>query len=50
MANIIMLMAVAFIVAAIITALVTDNSWKSVGYTYGLLAVGATLFGIALTL
>lgn len=50
MNTIIMLIALALIVAAIITALITDNSWKSVGYTYGLLAVGATLFGIALTL
>lgn len=31
-------------------ALMTDNSWKNTGITWGFLSVGATLFGIALTL
>ena len=28
----------------------TDNSWKNVGITWLLLSIGATLFGIALTI
>ena len=50
MATTLVLIAVAFFVAAIIVGSVTNNSWKSVGFTYGLLSVGAALFGIALTL
>ena len=50
MTNIIMLIALALIVAAIIVALVTDNSWKNVAITWSLLGTGATIFGIALTI
>ena len=50
MANIVMLVAIAIIVAAIIVAISTDNSWRNVGITWGLLAIGSVLFGIALTL
>ena len=50
MANIVMLVAVAIFVAAIIVAISTDNSWRNVGITYGLLAIGCVFFGTALTL
>lgn len=50
MVNVFMLVAVAIIVAAIIVAISTDNSWRNVGITWGLLAIGAVFFGIALTL
>ena len=50
MANVFMLIAVAIIAAAIIVAISTDNSWRNVGITYGLLAIGSVFFGIALTL
>ena len=35
---------------AIAFACFTDNSWKNVGISWGLLAVGSMFFGIALTL
>ena len=50
MANVFMLIAGAVIVAAIIVAISTDNSWRNVGITWGLLAIGCVFFGIALTL
>ena len=50
MATIMILIAVAFFVAAIIAGSMTNNSWRNVGITYGLLATGAVFFGIALTL
>ena len=48
-----MLGAMIFIIASMLFAtniIKIKNEWKSVGVTYILLATGATLFGIALTL
>ena len=50
MSHTILLIAVVIIIAAIIWAISTDNSWKSVGITWILLFIGATLFGISLTI
>ena len=50
MANVFMLVAGTIIIAAIIVAISTDNSWRNVGITWGLLAIGCVFFGIALTL
>ena len=50
MANIVMLVAIAIFVVTLIVAISTDNSWRNVGITYGLLALGIVFFGIALTL
>ena len=50
MANVFVLIAVAIFVVTIIVAISTDNSWKNVGITWGLLAIGCGFFGIALTL
>lgn len=50
MANVFMWVAVAIFVVTIIVAITTNNSWRSVAYTYGLLCVGIVFFAIALTL
>ena len=50
MANVFMLIAIAIFVVTIIVAISTDNSWRNVGITWGLLVIGAVIFGIALTL
>ena len=50
MANVSMLVAVTFFVLALIVALTTNHSWRNVGITWGLLAIGCVFFGIALTL
>ncbi len=49
MGNIIVMVAVIFFVAAIIVGSITDNTWKNVGITWGLLSIGIVLFGITLT-
>lgn len=50
MENIMILIAVALFIIAIIVGIITDNTWKNVGICWGLLAIGALLFGTALTL
>lgn len=50
MANVFMLIAIAIFVVTIIVAIFTDNSWRNVGITWGLLAIGIVFFGITLTL
>ena len=50
MANVFMLIAVAIFVVTLIVAIFTDNSWRNVGISWGLLAIGCMFFGIALTL
>jgi hypothetical protein len=50
MANVFVLIAVAIFVVTIIVAISTDNSWRNVGITWGLLTIGCVFFGIALTL
>lgn len=50
MANVFMLIAGAIFIVTIIVAISTDNSWRNVGITWGLLAIGCVFFGIALTL
>lgn len=44
------MVAAVFFIAAIIVGSITDNTWKNVGITWGLLSIGIVLFGIALTL
>lgn len=50
MANILVLVAAIFFVAAIIVAVTTDNSWKHTITTWVILGIGCVFFGIALTL
>jgi len=50
MNNVMILAAVIFCVAAVLTGTFTENSWRNTGITWGLLSIGATLFGIGLTL
>ena len=53
MEKVLMLGAMIFIVASMMVAtdlIKVKNEWKSVGITYGLLAVGCVLFGLLLTL
>lgn len=50
MNNIIVMVAAVFFIAAIIVGSITDNTWKSVGITWGLLSIGIVLFIITLTL
>ena len=50
MANVFMLVAVAIFVVTIIVAISTNHSWRNVGITWCLLAIGCVFFGIALTL
>ena len=50
MANTLVLIAVIIWLVDIAFAVTTDNKWRNVGITWLFLAVGATLFGIALTL
>lgn len=50
MANVFMLIAGAIFIVTIIVAISIDNSWRDVGITWGLLAIGIVFFGIALTL
>ena len=50
MANTLVLIAVLIWMVGIAFAVTTDNKWKNVGITWAFLAIGATLFGIALTL
>lgn len=44
------LIAAALLVAAVVFGSVTNDSWKNVGKTWALLATGATVLGIILTL
>ena len=44
------MVAAIFFVAAIIVGSITDNTWKNVSITWGLLSIGIVLFGITLTL
>ena len=50
MEKILMLLAVAFFVAAIIVGSVADNTWRNTGITWVLLAVGCVSMGILFTL
>jgi len=50
MNNILVLIAVMFFVAAIIVGTFTENTAKNLLITWGLLAIGGTLFGIGITL
>ena len=50
MTIILSLIAAAFLVAAIVVGSVADDSWRSVGKTWALLAGGAVVLGIILTL
>lgn len=50
MSNCMVLMAVMFFMAAIIVGLFTENNWRNTAITWGLLSVGAVLFGLVLTL
>ena len=50
MANTLVYIAVAIWLVTIAFANLTDHSWKSTIITWALLSIGATLFGIALTL
>lgn len=43
-------LALAFLLSSIATGISTSNTWKNVGISWSLLAVGATIFGITLTL
>ena len=44
------LIAAAFLVAAIVVGFITNDTWKNVGKTWALLACGATMLGILLTI
>ena len=48
--TIIITIAVLFFLGSIAVGFTTQDSWKSTGITWGLLAIGITLFSIALTL
>ena len=53
MNTVLVLFAMTFYIAAICTGsgfIKAGEGWKTVGITYGLLAVGITLFGIALSM
>ena len=50
MSTITLTLAAIFLVAAILVGSFTESTWKNVGYTWGLLALGATMFGITLIL
>lgn len=50
MAQILVMIAMLIWMVGIAFAVYTDNSWKNVGITWGLLACGCVFFGIALTL
>lgn len=50
MEKILMLLAVAFFVAAIISGSITTNTWKNTALTWAFLVAGITVFGIVLTL
>lgn len=48
--NILVILAAIFLVAAILVGSISENTWKNCAITWALLSVGATLFGITLTL
>ena len=50
MGTILVIMAVILGVAAITFGILSEDTWKNLGITWGLLALGWLLFGIALTL
>ena len=50
MSTITLTLAVIFLVAAIIVGSITENTWRNTAITWGLLSVGAVLFGLVLTL
>jgi len=50
MNSIIILIAMAFFMAAIVVSILSENTWKNVGIVYALLAIGGAIFGFALTL
>lgn len=50
MNDILVIMAVIFFVAALSVGILSEDTWRNLGITWGLIAIGATLFGIALTL
>ena len=50
MNTIMVLVAIAFFVAAILVGAFTANTWKNTSITWALLSIGAVIFGIVLTL
>jgi ABC-type transport system involved in multi-copper enzyme maturation permease subunit len=50
MANVLVLMAALLSGAAIAISTLTENTWRNLGYTWGLLVLSIIAFGIALTL
>ena len=50
MANILVLCAVVIWMVTIAFASFSNHSWRNVGISWGLMALGAALFGTALTL
>ena len=50
MANVFMLIVIAIFVVTIIVAISTNHSWRNVGITWCLLAIGCVFFGLVLTL
>lgn len=50
MNNLLALIAVGFLLAAIIIGTFTESTWKNTVITWALLSIGAAVFGIVLTL
>ena len=50
MSSIFVLSAMIIWIGDIVYAQFTDNSWKTVGIVWGLLAIGCVFFGVGLTL
>jgi hypothetical protein len=50
MNTVMIILAVIFLVAAILVGSFTENTWRNTAITWGLLSVGAVLFGFVLTL
>jgi uncharacterized membrane protein YedE/YeeE len=48
--NILVILAAIFLVAAVLVGSISENTWKNCAITWALLLIGATLFGITLTL
>ena len=50
MGTILVIMAVIFFVTAPSVGILSEDTWRNLGITWGLIALGGTLFGIALTI
>ena len=50
MNTVMVILAVIFLVAAILMGSISENTWKNCAYTWALLLIGAMIFGITLTL